>query len=80
MSQVAIIPRKQLRRDKKIGMLGGVCAGIANYFDLDVTLVRVAYVLISIFTAFAGVLVYIILWILVPAQDEAMPPQPQTTT
>lgn len=62
-------PAKRLRRDKRKGIVGGVCAGMAEYFDLDPTLVRVAYVLISIFTAFAGVLVYIILWVLIPAKD-----------
>jgi phage shock protein C len=47
--------------------LGGVCAGIAEYFDFDPTLVRIGYVLISILSAaFPGLLVYIILWIVVP--------------
>ncbi|HVM44415.1 MAG TPA: PspC domain-containing protein [Candidatus Thermoplasmatota archaeon] len=59
---------KRLRRDKQNGMIGGVCAGMAKYFDLDPALVRVAYVLISIFTAFAGVLVYLVLWMLIPAE------------
>lgn len=69
MSSTTMIEPKRLRRNKQKGMLGGVCAGLAEYFDLDVTLVRVAYVLISIFTAFAGVLVYIILWLLIPAKE-----------
>ena len=69
MTATAAPTPKRLRRDKKNGMIGGVCAGLAEYFDLDPTLVRVAYVLISIFTAFAGVLVYILLWLLIPAKD-----------
>lgn len=48
-------------------MLGGVCAGLAEYFDLDPTLVRIAYIVLSILSAaFPGALVYIILWILIP--------------
>lgn len=48
-------------------MLGGVCAGIAEYFDLDPTLVRIAYLVISVISAaFPGLLVYIILWIMIP--------------
>lgn len=47
-------------------MLAGVCAGIAEYFDWDITLLRIVYVLATIFTAFFGVIVYIILWILMP--------------
>lgn len=48
-------------------MLGGVCAGIADYFGWDPTLVRVAYLVLSIVSAaFPGLLVYIILWIIIP--------------
>ena len=47
-------------------MLGGVCAGLAEYFDLDPTLVRIAYILLSVLTAFSGVVVYLILWIVIP--------------
>ncbi|MEQ8712278.1 MAG: PspC domain-containing protein [Cyclobacteriaceae bacterium] len=53
------------RSNEKV--LGGVCAGIAEYFDLDPTLVRIAYILVSIFSAaFPGILVYIILWFVMP--------------
>lgn len=52
------------------GMLGGVCAGIAEHFDLDPTLVRLAYTLISFFSAaFPGIFVYIILWIIIPEKN-----------
>ena len=48
-------------------VIAGVCGGIANYFDVDPTLVRVGYVLLSIFSAaFPGLLVYIILAIVMP--------------
>lgn len=57
---------KQLTRSND-RFLGGVCAGIAEYFDLDVSLVRIGYALISLFSAaFPGILVYIILWIVIP--------------
>lgn len=47
--------------------LSGVCAGIAEYFDLDPTLVRVGYVVLSIFSAaFPGLLLYIILALIMP--------------
>jgi phage shock protein C len=50
--------------------IAGVCGGIAEYFDLDPTLVRVVYVLLSIFSAgFPGTLVYIILWIVIPERE-----------
>jgi phage shock protein C len=59
---------KRLTRDMDHKMIGGVCAGFAEYLGLDVTLVRVAYVLITIFTAFAGILAYVILWLIIPAK------------
>lgn len=47
--------------------LCGVCAGIAEYFDLDPTLVRVGYVLLSFFSAaFPGLLMYIVLALIMP--------------
>lgn len=49
-------------------MIAGVCAGIADYFGWDPTLVRVGYVLLSIFTVFAGVLAYLILWLVMPKE------------
>lgn len=59
-----------LRRSPSRRMIAGVVAGLADYLGLDVALARVLYVLISIMSAaFPGVLVYVILWILVP-EDE----------
>ena len=47
-------------------VIGGVCAGIADYFGWDITLVRIIYVLATFFTAFSGGLVYLILWLVMP--------------
>ena len=48
-------------------VIGGVCAGLADYFDLDPTLVRAGYLILSILSvAFPGILVYLILWIIMP--------------
>jgi len=48
-------------------MIGGVCGGVAEWLDWDPTLVRVGYVILSILSAaFPGLLVYIILWIIMP--------------
>jgi len=53
-------------------MVAGVCGGIAEWLGWDPTLVRVLYVLISIFSAgFPGILVYIILWIVMPNPETA---------
>ncbi len=50
-------------------MIAGVCGGIAEWWGWDVKLVRVLYVLVSVFSAaFPGILVYIILWVLLPEE------------
>ncbi len=62
-------PRNPLRRSRKHRVIAGVCGGLAAWLDWDVTLVRVLYVVISIFSvAFPGILAYIILWILMPEE------------
>ena len=57
-------PKKLTRSNN--GMIAGVCAGIADYFDLDPTLVRVGYILLSLFTMFSGVIAYFIVWLVIP--------------
>ena len=47
-------------------MIAGVCAGIADYFGWDITLVRIVYVIATFFTAFSGGIVYLILWMVMP--------------
>ncbi|MCB9865297.1 MAG: PspC domain-containing protein [Phycisphaerales bacterium] len=58
---------RPLRRNMHNRQIAGVCSGLADYFGMDATTVRVIYVLVSIFSAaFPGTLVYIILWLVVP--------------
>lgn len=60
---------KRLLRSKTESMLAGVCGGIANYFGLDPTMVRIGYILLSVLSAgFPGILVYIVLWIVIPEE------------
>ena len=59
-----------LRRSRRNVMIAGVCGGIAEHFGWSVTATRVAYVLLSALSvAFPGILVYIILWIVLPQSD-----------
>lgn len=57
---------KRLFRDPEMGLLGGVCTGLAAYFRLDVVLIRILFVVAAFFAGFA-VAAYLILWIVVPA-------------
>ena len=56
--------QKLYRSDDRL--LGGVCGGLAEYFDLDPTLVRVAYAFLAVFTIFPGIIFYIIMCIVMP--------------
>jgi len=56
---------KRLRRSSADKKIAGVCAGLAEYFDLDPTLVRVLWLLLVFFGG-TGVLAYLILWIVLP--------------
>ena len=58
-------PQKQLRRSNN-KMIAGVAAGVADYFSIDPTLVRLAFVLLAL-AGGPGLLLYIILWIVMPA-------------
>ncbi len=59
--------KKLIRSQNRV--ISGVCAGLAEFLGWDPTLVRVLYVLLTIFSAgFPGIIVYIILWIMMPSQ------------
>ncbi len=63
-------PKRLYRSDNK--MLCGVCAGIAEYFNIDPTIVRVGYVALSIFSAgFPGLVLYIILLLIMPQKADS---------
>ena len=47
-------------------VLAGVCGGIAEYFDFDPVMVRIAYAFLTLCTYFSGVLFYIVCWLIMP--------------
>jgi phage shock protein C len=64
-------PKKLTRsiRDKKIA---GVCGGLADYLDMDPTLVRLVWVMLAIFVGW-GIIGYLIAWIVLPEQPDPLP-------
>lgn len=62
---------RRLQRSRTEKMVGGVCGGLAEYFSIDPTIVRVLWVIITLLGG-AGFLLYIILWVIMPLQ----PPGP----
>jgi phage shock protein C len=60
---------KKIYRSRKERILAGICGGIANYFEVDPTLVRIIF-LFMVFAAGSGILTYLILIFLVPLEPE----------
>lgn len=66
--------KPKFTRDTRHKVLGGVCAGMAAYFGINVIVVRLLWILLSVFFCI-GILVYILLWAIIPGMDAA----PRTT-
>ena len=63
---------KKLTRSANNKMLAGVCGGLAEYFGVDATLVRIIYAVLAFFTTgFPGLLLYIILMLIMPVKQDA---------
>lgn len=63
-----MIENKKLFRSRN-GMIAGVCGGIAGFFGLDPTIVRLAYAVITLLSvAFPGIIIYILCWIIIPKE------------
>jgi phage shock protein C len=61
---------KRLFRSQSRKMLAGVCGGLGDYFDIDVTLVRLVFVAISLVTAVVPMAIfYLIAWIIIPVEE-----------
>lgn len=64
-----------LERSQTDKIIAGVCGGIARQYGWDPTLVRILYVLVSVFSAaFPGIIVYVVLWFLMPLEGTAAAP------
>ena len=60
----------RLRRSRSDKMIAGVLGGLARYFNFDPTMARVLYVVLSVVSVgFPGILVYILLWVIMPEGD-----------
>jgi phage shock protein C len=62
-------PRK-LYRSRTRRMVAGVCGGLAEYFNVDATLIRALFVLLAVFGG-SGLVIYLVMWILVPDVSKA---------
>jgi phage shock protein C len=64
--------KKKLYRSSKQRMIAGICGGLAEYFDMDVNIMRLLFVAISLLSVlFPMVIFYIIAWIIVPEEEKS---------
>ena len=68
----AVTARQRLVRPRADRKIAGVCAGFAEYFDLDVTVVRLAWLFIALMTG-VGLIAYPIAWIVMPEEPLRLP-------
>jgi phage shock protein C len=66
----AVIGRKRLVRPRAGRKIAGVCLGVAEYFDVDVTLVRLVWLIVALMPPTIGLLAYLIAWIVMPEEPE----------
>jgi phage shock protein C len=68
-----LLEPKRLKRSRNDRMLAGVCGGLAKYWDLDPTIVRLGFALGTLFTAvFPGMAIYLIMWIIMPKESNSL--------
>lgn len=60
--------KKKLYRTRYDAKIGGVCNGLAEYFDFDVSIIRIAFAFFGIFSG-TGFILYLILWIILPEKQ-----------
>jgi phage shock protein C len=61
---------RKLYRSRNQRMVAGVCGGLADYFDIDATVIRVLFLILAVFGG-SGLVVYLVMWIIVPDASKA---------
>ena len=62
---------KQLIRPREGRMIAGVCAGVGEFFGIDANIVRIVFAVLTVFSAGAAALVYLVGWVIVPEEGES---------
>ncbi|MFA5348173.1 MAG: PspC domain-containing protein [Methanoregula sp.] len=67
---------KRLYRSKKERILGGVCGGLGEHLDVDPTVIRLIWAVVTVLSLGTGIIVYILAWIIIPepGQDDGISP------
>jgi phage shock protein C len=70
---------KRLYRSRKERMLGGVCGGLGEHMDVDPTMIRLVWAVVTVLSVGMGILVYLIAWIIIPESPDESTVQTGTT-
>jgi phage shock protein C len=70
---------KRLYRSRKERMLGGVCGGLGEHIDVDPSIIRLVWVVVTILSLGTGIIVYLIAWIIIPESPEEFTEQTLVT-
>jgi phage shock protein C len=60
---------QRLYRSKKERILGGVCAGLGEHLDVDPTVIRLIWAVVTLLSFGTGIIIYILAWIIIPEDD-----------
>jgi phage shock protein PspC (stress-responsive transcriptional regulator) len=60
---------KRLYRSKKERILGGVCACLGEHLDIDPTVIRLIWAVVTVLSVGTGIIIYILAWIIIPEDD-----------
>lgn len=63
------VVKRMYRASEKDSIISGVCAGIADYFEVDPTLVRLAWVIMTVFSYGTGGIGYLVMWMIMPRKS-----------
>jgi phage shock protein PspC (stress-responsive transcriptional regulator) len=61
---------KRLYRSKKDRILGGVCAGLGEHLDVDPTVIRLVWAVVTVLSIGTGIIIYILAWIIIPEEGQ----------
>jgi phage shock protein PspC (stress-responsive transcriptional regulator) len=69
----------RLYRSRKERILGGVCGGLGEHIDVDPSIIRLVWVIVSLVSLGIGIIVYLVAWIIIPESPDESPVQPAIT-
>jgi len=71
---------KRLYRSRKEQMLGGICGGLGEHLDVDPSIIRLVWVVVTLLSLGTGIIVYLVAWIIIPQSPEESPEQTPATS